>query len=408
VDRKILLNKKVWLIVIGKSLPMFFTAVYSFACLLIFYRITNSLILSSVFTTISIVISRIAMFIIIPFCKVVTPRKMVITGLLGLVTSSLLGIFTYSLGHDKVWYYGILLILFSVFQEILDSYVRPLIPVMFDREDIFKINSFLGVIMNLILLASPFVGALLSTNHLVMLFSGIAISSFLCIRIFSLEIFLQPIQGIHPTNRKHFIQEWRKTYQLIKTNSQIIFCLMIAIIMNLIFVGMTTSGVLAIGNNTEEIAVIRTMMGLGSFIGILFVMKVNMKENYHKFLNVSIIGIFFSLIICYFGSASITIMAVGIFFLVGFIMFTMNSTGTLLQLIVPQEEIASVYEVRSSILAIVVPLSHVLTGLILELTSVSLYFTSILIIVAILMGIRILYIYKDQTVNNTQDRHKVM
>ncbi len=394
-------NPKIWLLAIGNNIPSFFTYAYSFTSLLLFYHLTNSYIISGVFSTASIIVSRITMIILIPYCKGVSPRRLVISGLVGLIGVSCIGIMLYPTNKDSIWYFGLILLSFNVFQEILDSYIRPLIPLIVRKEDLFQTNSFMGVTRSFMLIIAPLFGNYVANEKINILYTGMILFSSINIILFSKSIFKQAIQ--EEQKSKKFIQEWMKSIQLIKGNAEIAFCLLVAILINLAFAGMNTTGVLAIGKGNDGATLIRIMLGLGSFIGILAVMKIKTENNYQKLLNISMIGILISLIGCYFSASTIYIEAVTMFFLFAFIMFVMNATGTVLQLLVPQEEIPSIYEIRSSIIAIVVPVSTILTGWILEVTTVFVYFFIIFILVLCLTVIRFYYVYLQQT-NHSNDK----
>lgn len=62
----------------------------------------------------------------------------------------------------------------------------------------------------------------------------------------------------------------------------------------------------------------------------------------------------------------------------------MNFTGTFLQICAPKEELSSIYVFRSTLYAVVVPISHLITGIILEYFSRECYFIfSFILVVSI-------------------------
>lgn len=377
-------NSKIWYFSLSTSLPTFFTSAYSFAMLLIVYQLTNSLFYSGIVTMITIIFSRLFMFLTIPYLKNYEHKSIVLFGFLTLIISNLFFMLFYGIGKNSIFYYITISVFYSISQELIMSYSRPLIQKLFLEEELFKVNSWISVIMNVVTLLGPFSGYIFYQTSIKWLFIGLFVTA-----CFSLWLFYKKINVVmKSTNmpeKMSFWHEWGKVYILIKTNSQILFCIILALLINLIFIGLTTSGILAIGNTEEESMILRTIMGLGTILGILFVGRVNMKNNYETYLNTSILGIFLSLLICYFFNTSFIIQSIAIFFLVAFIMFVMNATGTLLQVITPIGEITSVYEVRSTLLAIIVPLSQAMTGYLLEKVTTTTYFGYMIILISMLI-----------------------
>jgi hypothetical protein len=179
----------------------------------------------------------------------------------------------------------------------------------------------------------------------------------------------EEIPKLNEAKKSSVLNERKKTFNIMSKNTDIVFCISIALCINLIFAGLNGPILLSMGqvaaNKVLGQTFIKVVLSGGSIIGIWTVYKLKVKEKYNQYLKVSIIGIAASLGVLGL-SENINIIYGGFFALSLFIMFIMNSTGTRLQIATPKEEITSVYTFRSSLLSIIVPLSYLITGSILQ------------------------------------------
>lgn len=387
------MNKKFLVYLIGTTIQNFVSALYKFGFLLIFYKINNSLVYSSLLSAISIIISKLAMIIIVPYFKNKHPIKIsiVMNCLIGIV--ALLFEFFYNLWNSNITFYFILSILFSSFEGIDNSFHFPIIPKLVQQEYLFKANSINAIFSNINLVVAPLGSYLFYTisglDVFLFMYSFICFASafmlYYLIKLLDGNIF-EPDKSVEKPN---IIGEWKKTLKVIISNNDIFFCICVGVIINLVFSGINGAVLLKMGQiATNEVfgqTVIKIMISVGSLIGVFLVLKLKVKENYNVYINISLCFLILSLVLLAFSKNSIMIYLEFLLLSV-FIMFIMNSTGTFLQISAPKNELSSIYVFRATLYAVVVPVSHIIAGIMLEYLNKEYYFmfSAILLLIVLI------------------------
>jgi len=388
------LNKKLAVYFLGTKIQDFFAALYKFGFLLIFYQFNNSLIYTSALTASSIVVARISMIGISPYLKKREP--LIVTRYVNILLAVVAFVFvgTYKLWSGHVAGFFVLSIIFSSLEGIDNSFHYPIIPKLVEKDYLFKANSLNAIFTNINLIAAP-IGTYFFYNAtdlrgFLLLYGFICLlSSFILKYIYNIIQNDDYEETKKAKNNDGFKKEWKRTFKVIKSSKYIMFCILVGVIINLIFASL--SGVVMLdmgrmaGNQILGQTIIKVMISIGSLLGVYFVYKLNVKDNYDRYINISLFVLLITLIMLSISSVDYLVylefLSLGVF-----IMFIMNSTGTFLQLVTPSDELAAVYVFRSTLYAVVVPLSHLLAGFILEYFGRSLFFA----FSAILLGIVII------------------
>lgn len=385
------MNKKLYLFLLGTKVQSLVASLYNFGFFIIFYQLTNSLIYSSTLTALNIIISRITLIIIVPHLKGRNPIKISIVMNMLIGFFSLICILLYKLLSNGIYGYFIISIVFSVLEEIDNSFQYSVIPNIVEKEYLFKANSLSAILSNINLIAAPlgsYIFYIYSDLRGFLFIYGL-VCSVSCILLKMIEFPNSEYKKniIDKGKKNTFFSEWFNTFNVIAKSKNILFCILLGATINLIFAGLNGAVILSMGsiakNEVFGQTIIKLVLSIGSLIGVFFVYKLKVKENYDKYLKISIVVL--SLVLLFLAFTNNTIIIYLEFLVLAiFIMFIMNSTGTFLQICAPKEELSSIYVFRSTLYAVVVPISHLITGIILEYFSRECYFIfSFILVVSI-------------------------
>jgi len=313
---------------LGTKLQSFVSALYRFGFLLIFYQMNNSLFYSSLLIASTIIVSRITLILLIPYLKGRNPIKISIVMNLLIGGVAILAILIYPLWNQKIIGFFVLAVIFSTLEEMDNSFQYAVIPNLVQKEFLFKANSLNAIFANINLIVAPvgsyvfylmgdlrgFLGAY---GIICFLSSGILKSIHFS---FDAENNLQKEEK----NVHTFYKEWHKTIGIILNNQNILFCIAIGVVINLIFAGISGAVLLKMGevssNQVFGQTIIKIALAGGSLVGVFGVLKLKVKENYNKYLNISILGLILNLVFMAF--IHIEIMVYIMFFVLAvFIMF---------------------------------------------------------------------------------------
>jgi len=387
---------------LGTKLQSFVSALYRFGFLLIFYQMNNSLFYSSLLIASTIIVSRITLILLIPYLKGRNPIKISIVMNLLIGGVAILAILIYPLWNQKIIGFFVLAVIFSTLEEMDNSFQYAVIPNLVQKEFLFKANSLNAIFANINLIVAP-VGSYVFylMGDLRGFLGAYGIICFLSSGILKSIHFSFDAENNLQKEKKNvhtFYKEWHKTIGIILNNQNILFCIAIGVVINLIFAGISGAVLLKMGevssNQVFGQTIIKIALAGGSLVGVFGVLKLKVKENYNKYLNISILGLILNLVFMAF--IHIEIMVYIMFFVLAvFIMFIMNATGTFLQLSTPKNELSSIYAFRSTLYAIVVPVSHVIAGAMLQFLDKTYYF---LFSVFLLLVIYLLkFLHSDKT-----------
>lgn len=366
-----IMNNKFIKFLAATQVQTFASILYNFGFMIIFYQLTDNLVVSSTLSAVNIITTRLISILIVPKMKYKNPLKVSSASNLMLAVISILAIPLYSMFHKEVVFYFLLNITISYLENIDNSFQYSVIPSLVDKDYLFKANSLNAMIFNIGSIIAPMLSYLFyrySDLRYFLLVYGIInlLSSFILSKI---EYKNEEAQKSNDAKKTSVLNEWKKTFNIMSKNTDIVFCISIALCINLIFAGLNGPILLSMGqvaaNKVLGQTFIKVVLSAGSIIGIWAVYKLKVKEKYNQYLKISIVGIAASLGVLGL-SENINIIYGSFFTLSLFIMFIMNSTGTRLQIATPKEEITSVYTFRSSLLSIVVPVSYLITGGILQ------------------------------------------
>lgn len=397
------MNSKFLKFLIATKSQTFVSTLYNFGFIIIFYQLTNNLVLSSILSAVTIIVTKLTTIIIVPKMKYKNPIKISSISNLALTVISILSIPFYIMFKEKVIFYFIINITISSLEEIDNSFQYSIIPSLVDKDYLFKANSLNGMILNIGSVIAPLLSYLfykysnfsffLLVYGIINLFSGLILSK--------IEYSNEQELKINKNKKLSILNEWGKTFKIISNNTDTIFCISIAVCINLIFAGLNGPILLSMGkissNKVFGQAIIKTLISLGSFVGIFGVYNLKIKEHYNHYLKASVIGLIIVLAVLGLSKNEI-IIYLSFFVLSILIMFVMNSTGTKLQLCTPKEELTSVYTFRSSLLSIIVPLSYLISGCILEYFGRKEFFifSIVLLLITVTFNILLLNYYKGQ------------
>ncbi|HEU4964650.1 MAG TPA: hypothetical protein VFV52_12460 [Bacilli bacterium] len=370
------MNRQLVLYFCGSKFQDFFSAAFTFGFLLIFYEKTGSTLYSGTLTAISIILSRIVEFFLIPLLKGRSPIQVASRFSLLLSLSAMLAVVGYSYWGETVLFYFVLSILFSTLQEMNRSFTNSIIPSLVQGDYLFKANSLNAILFNLVQISAPVAGFLFKVTSLNYLFLGhatICLLSSILMRVLHHRV---PLSGTKTVKKakgmSYFTEEWKATLQMIFSRNDLLFCILIGVFINMMFAGINGPFLLKVGGDDSGSTLVRVSLGVGSLLGVYGAFWLKVKENYQRYLQVSIYGMVGMLLLLAVVSGFPLLLA-GMVLLTVFVMFLMNTTGTYLQMITPQGELPAVYAVRSSLYAVVVPLSYSVVGLILEVASYRVY-----------------------------------
>ncbi len=401
------MNSRFLKFLIATKSQTFVSTLYNFGFMIIFYQLTNNLVLSSAISAITIVVTKLITIIIVPKMKYKNQIKISSISNLALAVISFLSIPFYIIFKEAVIFYFILKIIISSLEEIDNSFQYSVIPCLVGKDYLYKANSLNGMVLNISSIIAPLLSYIfyqysnfsyfLFIYGIINLFSGLILSK--------IEFKNEQESKINENEKLSILNEWGKTIKIISSNPDIVFCISIAVCINLIFGGLNGPILLSMGeissNKVFGQTIIKTLLSLGSFIGIFGVYNLKVKEHYIQYLKVSIIGLIIVLAILGFSTNALIIY--GSFFVLSiFIMFVMNSTGTKLQLSTPKEELTSVYTFNISLLSIVVPLSYLISGCILQYRGRRDFFIFSIALLLITVGFNILLIKYYNRRTNTK------
>lgn len=375
------MNKNLVLFFVGTKIQNLVSALYHFGFLIIFFQATDSLIYSSSLTATTIIISRVTSIILVPHLKQVRPIRVSILMNFLIGIFALVSIVIYPLWNGKIIGYFIIAVVFSILEEMDNSFQYPIIPAIVEKDYLFKANSLSSIFTNINMIAAPLGSYLFyiysDLRGFLLIYGVICLMS--CVLLTMIRIPMNELKSNERSKKSKvsFWREWHKTLNLILKDSNILFCIAIGVVINLIFAGLNGAVLLKMGSIAENKVfgqtIIKISLSLGSIIGVLGVYKLKVKENYDRYLNLSILGLV--LVILSLGlSTNFTFIYIEFFMLAIFIMFVMNSTGTFLQIVTPKNELPSIYVFRSTLYAIVVPISHIMAGIILQYFDKQYYF----------------------------------
>lgn len=401
------MNKNFFKFLIATKSQTFASTLYSFGFLIIFYQMTGNLVFSSTLSAINIIVTRLISIMFVPKMKYSNPLKISSISNLLLAVVSILAIPVYTVFNKSIAFYFILNIVISILEEIDNSFQYSAVPSLVKEEYLFKANSLNAMIFNISSIIAPMLSYLfyrysdlryfLFVYGIINVLSGLMLSK--------IEYTGEKVFEANSSKKSSVLSEWGKTLNVISKNVDIVFCISIALCINLIFAGLNGPILLSMGqlvsNKVFGQTLIKILLSAGSIIGIWLVYKLKVKENYNQYLKVSILGLMISLGILGL-SKNITIIYFSFFLLSIFIMFVMNSTGTRLQLSTPKEELTSVYTFRSSLLSVIVPLSYLITGGILQYFGRQTFFmfSIVLLCITVASNILLLKFYSKKETTN--------
>lgn len=351
-----------------------------FAFLLLFYQLSDSVIYSGVLTALTVVLSRLVMFFLIPIGKPYSPVRVasvVSFGTSGI--SFLVALASLKWGHS-IFFYFLCSILFSLLQEIRQSFSSSIIPHIVDPSYLFKANSLNGIFFNVSQILAPLLSYFFTTNTVIVAFllygviSGL--SGMLLVTLTRLcgEIHFPKTSESQQGNKLRFFStQWMQTLRMLGTNRVILSCLAMGILINVLFAGINGPFLLKEGHGGLGSTLIKVSLSVGSLLGVYGAFVLKVKDYYQRYLRISLIGAAVSLAIPVAIPNRYLLLAC-VVMLTLFVMFIMNTTGTLLQVVTPLQELPAVYEIRSTFYSIVVPLSYIVIGWVLERWSYTYYF----------------------------------
>lgn len=385
------MNKNLALFFIGTKIQSFAAALYSFGFIIVFYHMTNSLIYTGTLSACTIISSRAVLAYAVPKLRGKVPISVSIVMNLVMACTAFIGIICFYFWGKHIYFYFSLAIAFAILEEIDNSFQYSVIPAIVDKEYLFKANSLNAIFTNINLIVSPLGGYLFyyysDLRGMLLLFGIICLlSSWILSKVhMPLE---ERTESIKQNEKKsNLISEWITTYKIVKNSSDITFCISIGVAINLIFAGLFGPVMLKIGATMSNQAlgqtILKVILSVGSLVGVFGVYRLKVKENYDKYLNISITAIILILLLLAFTN-QMPLICLGFLSLSIFIMFTMNSTGTFLQMAAPKAELTAIYAFRSTLFAAAAPLSYIIAGAILELLNKQFYFIfSALLVIAI-------------------------
>lgn len=391
------MNKNLILFFIGTKLQSLVAALYKFGFLIIFYQTTNSLIYSSILTALTIIVSRATLILVIPHLKKNQPVKISIlmNMLIGII--ALVSIYLYPFWNEKIYGYFIIAIIFSILEEIDNSFQYSVIPNIVEKKYLFKANSLSAILTNINLIVAPLGSYIFyiysDLRGFLLIYSIICFGSCIILNMMDMSFYKSSKEEKDKKKKSIFWSEWSNTFKIIVENSDILFCISIGVVINLIFAGLNGAVLLKMGDITKNQVfgqtAIKIVLSIGSLLGVSGVYKLKVKENYNKYLHISIVGLIFILLSLAF-SHNVLLIYVEFLFLAIFIMFIMNSTGTFLQMATPKHELPAIYAFRSTLYAIVVPVSYIISGTILEYFDRKYYFIFSCFLIVIITLFKIL------------------
>lgn len=378
----------------GTKIQSLVASIYSFGFLLIFYQKTGSLVYSSFLTALTVIVSRVTLLISVPHFKNKHPLKLsiIMNFLIGVV--SVIGGITYHLWEATIIGYFVIAIIFECLEQIDNSSQYAVIPNIVDPDYLFKANSLSAMLTNINLIAAP-IGSFIfycysDLRGFLFIYGIICFVSCLILKGVNLNFKEAKEERIQKKGKSVVLHEWKKTLRIINQSSDLIFCIAVGVAINLIFAGLNGAVLLKMGeishNKAFGQASIKIFLSVGSLLGVTGVYKLKVKENYEKYLRISIVGLCATLLALGFTPIEF-LLYVEFLLLAVFIMFIMNSTGTFLQMAAPKNELSAIYAFRSTLYAIVIPLSHMIAGFILQYFHRSYYFifSCVLIICVVLL-----------------------
>ncbi|KEO83027.1 MFS transporter [Tumebacillus flagellatus] len=365
------MNKNFALYLLGTKVQDFLASSMSFTFLLVIYQISNSALYSGFLTATTVAGSRILMFYLVPVCKPFSPFKVVSSMSFTVTVVSLLAVLGSLFWGDSILFYFVCSILFAILQEMRTSFASSIIPRLVDKEYLFKANSVSSIFLNVSMILAPLVSYLFTARNISVFFvfyAAVSCGGGLLVRYLTrLTGDERPEAPAAPAKKKmkFFSDHWVVTIRMIGGNQTILYCISIGVLINIVFAGINGPFLLKEGHGSLGSTLIKICLSGGSLLGVYGAYALKVKEHYKRYLNISIAGIVLALLVPVFVE-NLYVLLVCMVFLTLFVMFMMNTTGTLLQLATPLPELPAVYEIRSTLYAVVVPLSYIVIGWVLE------------------------------------------
>lgn len=373
------MNKNVALFFLGTHVQDFIGSAYNFGFMLLFYSLTDSLLYAGWLTAATLVVSRVLLFFIIPWCKRYSPIYMSSWMSIAMGVSSVAAAATYPFWSEQLVWYFVLSTIFSTIMSVDQSFTSAVLPRLVEKDYLYKANSLNGIFLNIALFTAPFVGFVffeISLSILLLIYGAVCLGSAVLLFLLFAKAGEPRLQAqIPPAEKKlrYFSDEWLRTIRLILSNAAILHCVMIGLVVNFVFAGISGPYLLGVGQSDLGSTLLKVSVALGSFCGVYGVYLLKVKDHYELYLKRSMVGILAALLfLAQFENLYANL--IGIAVLTLFVMFIMNSTGTFLQLSTPKEELPSVYAFRASLYAVVVPLSYIVMGWVMENWGANRYF----------------------------------
>ena len=227
-------NKLFYFIFITKF-QSFFTSIYNFGFLLIFYRLTQNLFLSGVLFSVSNVVNKLIIVFIVPKFRNKDPIKISSFSNFLLFLFTIVMVFLYDHFNYNLYYYFFMHCIILMLEEIDNTFQYAVIPMLSEKKNLYKVNSINGMLVNFTTIASPLCTYLFSKSidfkYLLIVFSMVNLIVSFLLSTIKTENFSQDLS----LKSSSLTKEWRKIVNIVVRNYDILFCILSAVIINFIF-----------------------------------------------------------------------------------------------------------------------------------------------------------------------------